>query len=91
MQAEGVYSFAGYSPLYREKLFVTDPEEYPWLKNQNYSSLSLPVTERICDDESAWLQQNHLLGNDNDIHDIVAVFEKVTTALKETPDLFQDI
>jgi hypothetical protein len=31
------------------------------------------------------------LGNDNDIHDIVAVFEKVTTALKDTPDLFQDI
>ena len=91
MQAEGVYTFAGYSPLYREKLFVTDPEEYPWLKNQNYSSLSLPVTERICDDESVWLKQNHLLGNDNDIHDIVAVFKKVTTALKDTPDLFQDI
>jgi len=89
MQAEGVYTYAGYSPLYREKLFVTDPDEYPWLKDQDYASLSLPVTERICDDESVWLQQRHLLGNDEDSQDIIDAFKKVTNALKNEPELFR--
>ena len=89
MQAEGVYTYAGYSPLYREKLFVTDPNEYPWLKDQDYASLSLPVTERICDDESVWLQQRHLLGNDEDSQDIIDAFKKVTNALKNEPELFR--
>lgn len=91
MQAEGVHAYPGYTPLYREKLFITDPDEYPWLKDQDYGSLSLPVTEKICDDESVWLKQNYLLGDDSDILDIVAAFEKVTTALKDTPELFQNI
>ena len=89
MQAEGVYTYAGYSPLYREKLFVTDPNEYPWLKDQDYASLSLPVTERICDDESVWLQQRYLLGNDEDSQDIIDAFKKVTNALKNEPELFR--
>ena len=89
MQAEGVYTYAGYSPLYREKLFVTDPDEYPWLKDQDYASLSLPVTERICDDESVWLQQRHLLGKDEDSEDIIDAFKKVTNALKNKPELFR--
>jgi len=89
MQAEGVYTYAGYSPLYREKLFVTDPNEYPWLKDNDYASLCLPVTERICDEESVWLQQRHLLGNDEDIQDIVDAFIKVTNALKSEPELFR--
>ncbi len=89
MQVEGVYTYAGYSPLYREKLFVTDPDEYPWLKNRDYASLSLPITERICDEESVWLQQSHLLGNEDDIQDIVDAFIKVTTALKNEPELFR--
>ena len=90
MQAEGVYTYPGYKALYKEKLFITDPDEYPWLKNQDYSSLSLPITERICDEESVWLKQNHLLGNDDDIQDIIDTFEKVTSALKEQPKLFEN-
>ena len=89
MQAEGVHAYPGYTPLYREKLFITDPDEYPWLKEQDYESLSLPVTERICDDESVWLKQNYLLSDDSDIQDIVDAFKKVTTALKNEPELFR--
>ncbi len=89
MQAEGVYTYAGYSPLYREKLFVTDPDEYPWLKDHDYASLLLPVTEQICDEESVWLQQRHLLGNDEDNQDIVDAFTKVTSVLKNEPELFR--
>ncbi len=90
MQAEGVYTYAGYKPLYRENLFITDPKEYPWLKDQDFASMSLPVTERVCDDESVWLKQNHLLGNDDDIKDIVDAFEKVTSAIKKEPKLFEN-
>jgi len=90
MQAEGVYTYMGYKPLYREKLFVTDADEYPWLKGYNYSTLSMPITERIADEEAVWIKQNHLLGDDQDVQDIIDAFEKVTTALKKSPELFQD-
>ncbi len=90
MQAEGVYTYMGYTPLYREKLFVTDYEEYPWLKGYDYGSIHMPVTERLADTEAVWLKQNHLLGEEQDIQDIIDAFEKVTTALKTSPELFKD-
>lgn len=90
MQAEGVYTYMGYKPLYREPLFVTDVKEYPWLKEYDFRGMKMPVTERIADEESVWLKQNHLLGNDKDIQDIIDSYEKVTTALKRTPELFKD-
>ena len=89
MQAEGVYTYMGYTPLYREKLFVTDGNEYPWLKDYNFSSMKMPVTERLADKEAVWLKQNHLLGDENDTQDIIDAFEKVTTALKNEPELFE--
>ncbi len=89
MQAEGIFTYAGYKALYKEPLFITDPKEYPWLKDYDYREMYLPVTERICDDESVWLKQNHLLGNDQDTQDIVDAFVKVTSALREQPELFQ--
>lgn len=88
MQAEGVYTYAGYTPLYRERLFITNTEEYPWLKSYDYSNLEMPVTERITDREAIWLKQNHLLGSDQDIRDIIIAFEKVTDALRSKPELF---
>jgi dTDP-4-amino-4,6-dideoxygalactose transaminase len=89
MQAEGVYTYMGYTPLYREKLFVTDGNEYPWLKDYDFSSMKMPVTERLADKEAVWLKQNHLLGDENDTQDIIDAFEKVTTALKNEPELFE--
>ena len=89
MQAEGVYTYMGYTPLYREKLFVTDGNEYPWLKDYDFASMRMPVTERLADKEAVWLKQNHLLGDENDTQDIIDAFEKVTTALKNKPELFE--
>lgn len=89
MQAEGIYTYAGYAPLYKEKLFVIDPKEYPWLKGRNFQHLSLPVTEMICYEEAVWLKQNHLLGNDSDTQDIIDAFEKVTVAIKNSPEKFK--
>ena len=80
----------GYTPLYREKLFVTDSEEYPWLKGYDFSSMKMPMTEKIADKEAVWLKQNYLLGNNDDTRDIIDAFEKVTTTLHTKPELFQD-
>ena len=88
MQAEGVYTYAGYTPLYREKLFITNADEYPWLKDRDYGSLSMPNTELIADEQAVWLKQNHLLGSEEDTKDIINAFEKVTDAMNKEPDLF---
>jgi dTDP-4-amino-4,6-dideoxygalactose transaminase len=88
MQAEGVYTYAGYTPLYRERLFTVDSKEYPWLAGINYKDMNFPVTEKLCTEEAVWLRQNHLLGTKEDINDIIRAFYKVTTAMKEEPNLF---
>ncbi len=88
MRAEGVYTYAGYKPLYREKVFNGKDDDFPWLNDIDYAATSCAVTELIADYQSVWLTQNHLLGNDRDTQDIIDAFEKVTTALKQTPELF---
>ena len=90
MQAEGVYTFKGYNPLYREPLFITNENEYPWLKGRDYSSLFLENTETFSEKEAVWLKQNHLLGDEDDIQDIKNAFEKATEAMKQNPKPFLD-
>ena len=90
MRAEGVYTYAGYSPLYREDVFQGKGNDFPWIKNINYSNISCPVTEQIADYQSVWLTQNHLLGDESDIQDIINAFEKVTMALKNHPEKFNN-
>ncbi len=91
MQAEGVFTYKGYTPLYREPLFITNPDEYPWLQGRNYQDLRMPVAEDIADNRIVWMKQNYLLGNENDIQDILNAFEKVTTVLKNNPEKFESI
>jgi len=89
MQTEGVYTYGGYVPLNREKLFtLVDTKEYPWLEGINYKDMNFPITEKLCTEEAVWLKQNHLLGTIEDTDDIIAAFKKVTTAMKEEPNLF---
>ena len=88
MQAEGVYTYAGYKPIYREELFVNNSDEYSWLKNYDYKNLNMKNTEKIADHESVWIKQNHLLGDQQDIKDIINAFEKVTNAIMKEPELF---
>lgn len=91
MQAEGIYTYAGYRPLYKESLFTDEIGEYPWLESDRFSQLQLPVTERLCNEEAVWLKQIYLLGTEEDTRDIIDAFEKVTTAMKTQPELFQDV
>ena len=88
MQAEGVYTYAGYKPLYREEIFISNSDECPWLKDYDYNNLQMKNTEKLADFESVWLKQNHLLGNEDEIQDIIDAFEKVTTVIKNQPELF---
>ena len=88
MQAEGVYTYAGYKPIYREELFVNNSDEYPWLTDYDYNSLNMINTEKIADYESVLIKQNHLLGDQRDIKDIINAFEKVTNAIMKEPELF---
>ena len=90
MRAEGVYTYAGYSPLYREDVFQGKGNDFPWIKNINYSNISCPVTEQIADYQSIWLTQNHLLGDESDINDIINAFEKVIMTLKNHPEKFDN-
>ena len=90
MRAEGIYTYAGYNPLFREDVFQGKGNDFPWIKNINYSNISCPVTEQIADYQSVWLTQNHLLGDESDIQDIINAFEKVTMALKNHPEKFDN-
>ena len=89
MRAEGVFTYAGYVPLYKEKLFITNPDEYPWLKDRNYSEHFMPNTEKLCTEQSVWLKQNHLLGTEADTQDVIDAFEKVTGEMQKNPALFK--
>ena len=91
MQAEGVYTYKGWSPLYKEPLFSINPKEYPWLEGKNYGDLFHPGTETIAEEQAVWLRQNHLLGSNDDLRDIVDAFEKVSNELKKNPKKFNEI
>ena len=91
MQAEGVFTYKGWSPLYKEPLFSINPKEYPWLEGRNYGELFHSGTEIIAEKQAVWLRQNHLLGSRDDIRDVVDAFEKVSNALKKSPEKFDDI
>jgi len=89
MQAEGIFTYQGYKPLYKENLFIVNPDEYPWLNGINFNSLSLPFTEQFSEKESIWLKQNYLLGTKDDTQDIIRAFEKVTNEMRKNPKVFQ--
>ena len=91
MQAEGVFTYKGWSPLYKEPLFSINPKEYPWLEGRNYGDLSHPGTEIIAEEQAVWLRQNHLLGSIDDLKDVVDAFDKVSNALKKNPKKFDEI
>ncbi len=82
LNAEGIPCSAGYPPLYGHPLFQASieqhPEVYDWQGGPgHYAHLSLPVTERICKEEVVWLTQNILLGEPEDMDDVVAAIEKI--------------
>ena len=91
MQAEGVFTYKGWSALYKEPLFTINPYEYPWLEGINYNEVKHINTENFSEREAVWLKQNHLIGSQEDTQDVIDAFEKVVTAMQKDPKLFLDL
>jgi len=89
LQAEGIPCASGYVPLYREELFVTNPNGCPMACSFygrpaiNYSQIKLPVVERICDSEAVWLFHSILLEERQDMKDIAVAIMKILRHARE--------
>ena len=91
MQAEGVFTYRGWSPIYKEPLFSINPKEYPWLEGIKYKDLHHTNTEIFAEKQAVWLRQNHLIGSEEDTNDIINAFEKVVLAIKKDPKKFLNL
>lgn len=81
LEAEGIPAQKTYPhPLYRNPVFAR--RNLPpcacgsWKTPQDYETLRLPESERICR-EGIWLEHSLFLGTRQDVDDILAAFEKV--------------
>ncbi len=81
LRAEGIpFNLAYPYPLYHNPVFSS--QQVPpcrckdWRAPQQYESLYLPETERICQ-EGVWLEHNLFLGTTKDVDDILNAIEKV--------------
>ncbi len=75
-----------YEPVYRSDLFQVNPEDFPQLKMGrrhpvHYRDCRCPVAERAAYEESVWLPQFLLLGEEQDVEDIAAAVRKVVANL----------
>jgi dTDP-4-amino-4,6-dideoxygalactose transaminase len=71
-----------YEPVYRSDLFYATPENSPQLsagreRPMDYSSVRCPVSERAAYEESVWLPQFLLIGEEEDVDDIALAVAKV--------------
>lgn len=70
-----------YEAVYRSDLFYATPQNCAQLK-ADYSSVRCPVSERAAYEESVWLFQFCLIGEEEDVRDIARAVEKVVTKLE---------
>jgi len=83
LEAEGVPCDGRfYEPVYRSDLFCATPENCPQLR-ADYSSVKCSVSERAAYEESVWLPQFVLIGDDQDVDDVAAAIAKVARNLGE--------
>jgi dTDP-4-amino-4,6-dideoxygalactose transaminase len=87
LNAEGIPCSPGYTPLYRMPFFESIgrcPLSCPYHGRKiDYASLSLPVTERACNEEAVWLKQSIFLGTKEDMDDIVGAVWKIRENVEE--------
>jgi dTDP-4-amino-4,6-dideoxygalactose transaminase len=71
-EAEGLEISAGYPlPLYDQPAIIE------WYKNHDLPIPACPVVEDICQKSGAWMLHTVLLGSDEDMQDIVSIFQKI--------------
>jgi dTDP-4-amino-4,6-dideoxygalactose transaminase len=87
LEAEGIPCDGRfYEPVYRSDLFYATPENCPQLcldrdRPVDYSTVRCPVSERAAYDESVWLPQFLLLGDEKDVEEIATAVAKVSRNL----------
>lgn len=80
-QAEGLPIGAGYDqPLYKQPLFADGQSDY------DYGKCHCPVAEDLCYRSGMWFIHSVLLGTEEDMHDIVAIAEKIKHNVSELRD-----
>jgi dTDP-4-amino-4,6-dideoxygalactose transaminase len=77
-----------YEPVYRSDLFRVNPDDFPQLKigreePVNYDACHCPTAECAAYDESVWLPQFLLLGEEQDVEEIARAVRKVVANLRE--------
>src|SRR5215831_15541714 len=96
MRAEGIDAMhAGYSlPVYRQPVLLaknfglSTPPLFSGVYSDvpDYSQVALPATDRACTEEALWVRQSVLLGERQDMDDIVAAIDKVRRYSHELPE-----
>ena len=88
--AEGIPCAKGYNPLYREGLFAdrVHTDEFPFSKPYyegecDYTAVSCPACERICDARGFWMGQRTGLAGEQAMDDIVDAMLKIRDNLGE--------
>lgn len=87
LRAEGLDGVhGGYSlPVHRQPVMLAKNFGLPtpplfsgvYPQPPDYSKVSCPITDRVCDEEAVWVRQNMLLGTHQDMDDMVAAIEKI--------------
>jgi dTDP-4-amino-4,6-dideoxygalactose transaminase len=72
-----------YEAVYRSDLFPAKAEDFPQLRGVDYSIVRCPVSERAAYEEAMWLPQFLLIGEDEDVKDIIRAIEKVMRNLEK--------
>ncbi|MFB3827027.1 MAG: DegT/DnrJ/EryC1/StrS family aminotransferase [Bryobacteraceae bacterium] len=72
-----------YEAVYRSDLFQVNPADFPQVGDRDYAACRCPAAERAAYDESVWLPHFLLLGDENDVEDIVRAVRKVIAHLGE--------
>ena len=87
LRKEGIPASPGYSlPLYKQPVFMNKafgPRGKKINLPVEFSSFYCPETEKACFEEAIWLTQNVLLGEKNDMDDIVNAIIKIKENAQE--------
>jgi dTDP-4-amino-4,6-dideoxygalactose transaminase len=89
LQAEGIpCDGVFYEPVYRSSLFKVDTRDFPLLPDTPpWQDTRCPVAEKAAYEESIWLNHNLLLGDEEDIDDVVEAIAKVQKHAHEILDI----
>jgi dTDP-4-amino-4,6-dideoxygalactose transaminase len=77
LQAEGIPCAPGYVPLNQSPALLDGLKRLQTFLEDVPQPRSCPVAERLCTQEAVWLTQNMLLGDEQDMDDIVQAIAKI--------------